>query len=146
MLGSSFDACETLDLAAQEVLFDVMVAPIRAKLNTMPPAASWAAASMNGFDGGMTTPDDDEDAFAYSMQPLPYITGVGENLLVTVHLLEPIATGEYQRTAQVLFGWCLPGIPPHTFASVVLCCGVCSWNGQVLRGLVEWIGQLCACC
>lgn len=102
-------ACGTLDERSHGVLFAVLMAPIRAKFTAMPDTGAWAGSGLAATGSLEWTPVLDEDAepdadaddLAYSVQPLPYITSVGEQLLLTVQLLGPIAKGDLRRTTHV---------------------------------------------
>ena len=72
-------------------------------MDTMPPSESWRTYVCGSGDGGLqpsaSLVDDEDDDYSYSVQPLAYIASVGESLLFTVQLLEPVAKGELPRSA-----------------------------------------------
>jgi hypothetical protein len=69
-----------------------MMSPIKFPLAEMFTSAGSAATA--------SAADDDDDV-GYSIQPLPYMTVVGEHLLLLVQLFAPLARGDVCRSSPV---------------------------------------------
>ena len=87
------------DQHARDTLFDLMVSPFSFPLQSLFSSQSAQASSLSSSFG------DDDDDMEYSLQPLPYMTTIGEHLLLMVQLLAPLARGDIRRASPVRKRW-----------------------------------------
>jgi hypothetical protein len=77
------------------MVFDMMVSPLQF------PSTGVYGGNGDGFRTTSSSVGFDDDDMEYSLQPLAYMTSIGEHLLLMVQLLAPLARGDIRRHSPV---------------------------------------------